>query len=220
LQALPHQAQVYDEMAVIDQASVMNLTLRYMTLADIPQVVEIDRQSFDTPWSARSYAYEIEESGYSHMLVLEAEVVRPLNGWKRWLRPLGIASQPTAQKTILGYGGLWSISGEAHISTIATHPHWRGRGLGEILLAAMIHRSLDLDAEYIVLEVRVSNRVAQNLYHKYEFQTVERRPEYYRNNNEDAYDMRLAPLDDAMRQRFYVRWQHLVDTYQITDHYK
>ena len=36
------------------------------------------------------------------------------------------------------------------------------------------------------LEVRVSNTVAKNLYHKYGFVIVGRRPRYYRDNNEDA----------------------------------
>jgi [ribosomal protein S18]-alanine N-acetyltransferase len=219
LQSLPQQSQFYDDDFSLEQLSVTNLTLRYMTLADISQVIEIDRLSFDTPWSPRSYAYEIEESHYSHMLVLEADVVRPNTGWKRWLRSLGSSTNPTAEKTIVGYGGLWNIMDEAHISTIATHPYWRGKGWGEILLAAMVRRSLNLSAGYIVLEVRVSNTVAQSLYRKYEFETVDLRPSYYRNNNEDAYDMRLPLPNEAMQTRFSERWQHLLDEHSIVDLY-
>jgi ribosomal-protein-alanine N-acetyltransferase len=218
LQSLPQQTQFYDELIAPEQLTVTNLTLRYMTLADISQVTEIDRVSFDTPWSPRSYAYEIEESHYSHMLVLEADVVRPTTGWKRWLRSIS-SNSPIVEKTIVGYGGLWNIMDEAHISTIATHPYWRGRGWGELLLAAMVRRSMNLSAGYIVLEVRVSNSVAQNLYRKYEFETVDLRPSYYRNNNEDAYDMRLPLPNDAMHTRFNQRWQQLIDQYNFTDFY-
>ena len=49
----------------------MTLTLRPMTLDDIPQVVAIDQQAFSTPWSARTYAYEVSESHNSHMLVID-----------------------------------------------------------------------------------------------------------------------------------------------------
>ena len=62
----------------------MKLTLRYMNVQDIPQVIAIDRLSFDLPWSERSYAYEINEANYSHMVVLEKdyEAERP-RGWLR-----------------------------------------------------------------------------------------------------------------------------------------
>jgi [ribosomal protein S18]-alanine N-acetyltransferase len=220
VQSLPRQWQVYDDFTAVEQFPVTNLSLRYMTLDDIPQVVEIDRLSFDTPWSARSYAYEIEESHYSHMLVMEADVVRAASGWKKLLRSFsGTINNLAVEKTIVGYGGLWNIMDEAHVSTIATHPYWRGRGWGEILLAAMIRRSLTLEAGYIVLEVRVSNTVAQNLYRKYEFETVDLRPSYYRNNNEDAYDMRLHLPDEGMKRRFGDRWKQLLEQYDFMDTY-
>ncbi len=63
---------------------------------------------------------------------------------------------------------------------------WRGRGIGELMLLAMIERSIELGAHEVTLEVRVSNTVAQNLYRKYGFEVVGRRPGYYRDNNEDA----------------------------------
>ena len=63
----------------------INLILRYMTLADIPQVMAIDRMAFDLPWPVRSYEYEISESPHGHMVVLEAYREKPLPAWRRWL---------------------------------------------------------------------------------------------------------------------------------------
>jgi ribosomal-protein-alanine N-acetyltransferase len=194
----------------------MNLTLRYMTLQDVPQVVYIDRLAFDLPWSERSYAYEISESTYSYMVVLEAETpVQAARGWRRWL-PLNGRSM--GQPRIVGYGGLWHIMSEAHISTIAVHPDYRGRGWGEILLAAMVQRAVVLAAGFVALEVRVSNTKAQNLYHKYNFETVGTKSHYYRNNNEDAYDMRL-PLTAANRQRTGERFLALQTHHTFADLY-
>jgi ribosomal-protein-alanine N-acetyltransferase len=160
------------------------LKLRYMTLQDVPTVVEIDRVSFPNPWSERSYNFEIRENQSAHMIVLEHEG----------------AVQP-----IVGYGGLWLFDDESHISTIAVDEERRGNGYGEVVLAGMLKRSMELGATYTVLEVRVSNESAINLYRKYEFEVVHRRKKYY-NNGEDAFMMYLSPMNDAYRIRFDERW--------------
>ncbi len=193
-----------------------SLTLRYMRASDIGQVVAIDSVSFDPPWSARSYAYEISESHYSHMVTLErGGSGAPASRWRRWFG-LDTANSP---ELVVGYGGLWQIADEAHISTIATHPGWRGRGYGEILLAGMVRRAYTLGAAYVVLEVRVSNQVAQSLYHKYEFVTVGVKQNYYRNNHEDAYDMRFDLTSADLRARFDERLAALRQRQPFTDQY-
>jgi [ribosomal protein S18]-alanine N-acetyltransferase len=161
--------------------------LRYMTVEDIPQVLEIDRLSFALPWSPRSYEFEINDNPNGHMVVLAGPGL----------------------DDIAGYGGMWMIDGEAHISTIATHPDVRGHNLGEALLAGMLSRAILDNAEYSVLEVRVSNVPAISLYEKYEYEVVGRRKGYYRDNNEDAYLMHLAPIDAAYHARFAERLRRL-----------
>ena len=110
---------------------------------------------------------------------------------------------PAAYSTgeILGYGGLWKIDGEAHISTIAIHPANRGLGYGEVLLAGMFGKALQLDAEFIVLEVRVSNSVAEPLPEVRASTAVARKKNYYRSDNEDAWDMAVS-LGRDTRHRF------------------
>lgn len=196
---------------------MLSLSLRYMIPRDIPDVVEIDRQSFDMPWSARSYAFEVGESTYSYMVVLETQTEPERNRFSRlWQR----GTQDNATIALGAYGGLWFIAGEAHISTIASHPLQRGRGWGELTLAAMIRRSLNLHATHIVLEVRIGNTVAQKLYVKYGFETVGVKPHYYSNNGEDAYDMRLElESNPAYAGRFAERWATLKDRHRFTDSY-
>ncbi|MGQ9909749.1 MAG: ribosomal protein S18-alanine N-acetyltransferase [Candidatus Flexifilum sp.] len=194
----------------------MPLLLRYMRLADIPAVIAIDKQSFDPSWSEKSYAYEIAQSTYSHMLVLE-QTARPQapKGWRRLLR-----SGASGGDLILGYGGLWNISDEGHISTIAVHPDHRGRGYGEILLMAMIQRAILLGAAYLILEVRVSNTVAQNLYHKHGFIIEERKPKYYQSNQEDAYAMRLELRENReYLARFAALYRDLKARHALIDEY-
>ncbi|GAB4550214.1 MAG: ribosomal protein S18-alanine N-acetyltransferase [Anaerolineae bacterium] len=155
--------------------------LRYMTLDDIPTVMEIDRLSFPLPWSANSYVFEVSDNHTAHMVVLETHTVPP---------------------RLVGFGGLWVIADESHISTIAVHPQERGKGLGEALLAGMLARAMSLGGSYCVLEVRVSNLAAVSLYRKYGFEVSGIRRRYYRDNHEDAYTMTLAPMDMPYRVRF------------------
>ncbi len=195
----------------------MTLKLRYMTLNDVPQVVAIDRWSFSSPWTARTYAYEVAEAEQSHMMVLERPGTPPrLSGWRRFLKSLtGAADLPG---TLLAYGGLWLARGEGHISTIASHPEYRGKGYGEIALVAMLRRSVTLGATYAALEVRVTNVVAQRLYLKYGFQVYSTRPRYYRDNGEDAYDMRLV-LTPEVCEQIETSFAALLHRYRFEDTY-
>jgi ribosomal-protein-alanine N-acetyltransferase len=189
-----------------------NLLLRYMTVADLPQVMEIDRLSFEIPWSEKSYRYEMNESDQSFMVVLEWNRQRAATRWQRWLN-----IRPYSERRILGYGGMWYIAGEAHISTIAVHPKGRGHGWGEILLAGMVRRGMILEADEVALEVRVTNHRAQHLYEKYAFQTVDIKKRYYRNNGEDAYDMRIDVHNPSICSHFEEQYHALFTRHQLMD---
>jgi ribosomal-protein-alanine N-acetyltransferase len=173
-----------------------DLTLRYMDNPDLPEVVAIDELSFKPAWPERSYRFEIHESQVSYMAVLEKLEEREVSGFKRLLNSLqGKNQDKEAKPVVVAYGGLWKIADEAHISTIASHPDYRGKKYGEIVLAGMIGRAILLGAAYIVLEVRVSNTIAQKLYG---FTIEGVKPKYYHHDNEDAYDMRLILTDEAI----------------------
>jgi [ribosomal protein S18]-alanine N-acetyltransferase len=81
---------------------------------------------------------------------------------------------------------MWVIIDEAHITNIAIDPEMRGRKLGERLLRQMMRIAWVKGAERITLEVRVSNRIAQNLYKKLGFAPHGIRKGYYSDNHEDA----------------------------------
>jgi len=180
-----------------------------MQLRDVNEVMEIERVSFTSPWSARAYRYDLQENELAHYLVarprrLLAEAGLHREGLvERLRRSLGRATPPKGN--ILGYGGFWLMAGEAHISTIAVRPEWRRRGIGELLLVAMLEQAVELGADLATLEVRVSNIAAQSLYQKYGFAKVGLRPHYYSDRGEDALVMSTRHLTSVAFQSGFQR---------------
>jgi len=143
----------------------MKHALRPMRIEDIPQVIEIEKQSFPTPWSSYAYNCELNDNDIAHYLVVITE------------------DDP---QNVLGYGGMWIIIDEAHITNIAIAPNCRGIGLGKLLMKGLDVLAIQKKAVRMTLEVRVSNGKANSLYQKMGFKTIGIRPGYYVDTNEDA----------------------------------
>jgi ribosomal-protein-alanine N-acetyltransferase len=187
-----------------------------MTLADIPRVAEIERLSYSTPWPTSAYRKELQENRWAHYIVVRDTLLPAASGDgvpaepPRRIFPFsllpgrsGSGAHRHDQVSIVGFAGLWLTLDEAHVTTIAVHPDYRGRGVGELLLASLIDIAYDVNARYITLEVRVTNRVAQNLYRKYGFWDDGIRRRYYSDNHEDALIMRTDEIaSPAYRRRF------------------
>ena len=156
--------------------------IRPMQEQDIDPVLSIDRASFTLPWSANAYHYELNENPRSLLWV--AETIDHENF------PL-----------MVGMIVVWMILDEAHIATIAVLPDFRGKGIGRSLLIIALREAIRQGATHATLEVRANNVSAQNLYHSFQFQTVGQRPQYYRDNNEDALIMTTNYLG-----RGYLEW--------------
>lgn len=71
------------------------------------------------------------------------------------------------------------------IVSIAVRKEFRRHGIGEALLREAIKRLKARGKKKVALEVRVSNKAAQELYKKFGFRIVETIPSYY-SDGEDA----------------------------------
>jgi ribosomal-protein-alanine N-acetyltransferase len=151
----------------------VRLVIEPMRLDDLPQVHAIEAASFTSPWPPHAYQSELEADRLACYLVARAGDV------------------------VAGYGGMWLMVDEAHITTFAVHPDWRRQGIGRRLLLAMIGLAEDLGAVRMTLEVRVSNEAAQALYSEHGFAIAGRRERYYTDDGEDAYVMTTPPLASA-----------------------
>lgn len=140
----------------------MNGTIRPMVLSDVDDVQEIEKSCFSVPWSRNAFLQEISENKCARYMVIECD------------------------HRVVAYAGMWLIIDEAHITNIAVHPAYRGKGAGERVTRALMRVAHELGISYITLEVRRSNEIAQSLYRKLGFVDVGFRKRYYEDNHEDA----------------------------------
>ena len=140
----------------------MNIDIEMMKKEDLDGVMEVERASFSIPWSREAFEHEISNNRHAIYVVAK-------QGFK-----------------VAGYGGMWLVIDEAHITNIAVHPSYRRRGIGRAILKALIDIAEDNYITSLTLEVRESNIAAQKLYAAFDFKVVGRRERYYADNQEDA----------------------------------
>lgn len=209
-----------------ESSTEMRRSQRYrvepMRVEHIPVVSAIERRCFAQPWPQNAYRREIQQNKTAHYFV--ARVVEPQSSavamepprhqpagdtglfgrLTRLLRgPIEPPPPPALEaelRSIVGYAGLWLMTDEAHITTIAVDPDFQGNGIGELLLLSLIDRSQQIGARWLTLEVRVSNLGAQKLYEKYTFKEMGLRRRYYSDNGEDALVMWTDPIESETFQ--------------------
>ena len=137
-------------------------TIRTMTHEDIALVSDIERRSYEFPWSHGVFR-DCLLAGYQ-CVVLERE------------------------NSVAGYAILSIAAGEAHILNLCVDPNDREVGYGERLLDEILARSKAAEVHEVFLEVRPSNEKALALYEKKGFRQIARRPAYYQaqSGREDA----------------------------------
>jgi ribosomal-protein-alanine N-acetyltransferase len=142
----------------------LNLIIRRLREYDIDQVIKIEEVTFgEFHWSRESFCSEIENDLGNYFVAIEENT-----------------------KTLVGYCGFWAIIDEAHITTLAVHPDFKGNKISEALLQQMVKTAYEKKLKWFTLEVRMSNLPAINLYKKYGFESLGVREKYYQDNNEDA----------------------------------
>jgi ribosomal-protein-alanine N-acetyltransferase len=146
----------------------LDVAINPISVAEIESIVTLDRLCFGGMWSIDSYRRELAND-HSHFLAITVD---------RQLEP--------ETNGIIGFGCFWAILDEAHITLLGIHPEYQGRGLGQLLLCALLDRARSIEMARATLEVRDSNQQALHIYQKYGFQIVGRRKKYYQDTNEDG----------------------------------
>ncbi|MCC7105562.1 MAG: ribosomal protein S18-alanine N-acetyltransferase [Chloroflexi bacterium] len=195
----------------------MEFSVQPMRVEHIPAVCAIERLSFTQTWPPNAYRKELSQNKLAYYVVVRRDDApaltpadlglssgqpAPRNGSvvgrisRLFKRPEPEPRVPVDELArVVGYAGLWLMVDEAHITTIAVHPKYRGYGIGELLLLKLVDIAHEIGARWLTLEVRASNKVAQALYAKYSFREMGVRQRYYSDDSEDALVMWTDPID-------------------------
>ena len=83
------------------------------------------------------------------------------------------------QEQVVGYAGLCDYPDEAFVQTMAVAPAAQGRGVGGLLLDALLEEAARRGQRTVSLEVRADNAAAQRLYERHGFTRTGVRRGYY-----------------------------------------
>ncbi|HZD53171.1 MAG TPA: ribosomal protein S18-alanine N-acetyltransferase [Woeseiaceae bacterium] len=135
---------------------------RTMVHDDLTIVSDIERRSYEFPWSHGVFR-DCLLAGYT-CIVLERE------------------------SRVAGYAILSVAAGEAHILNLCVDPDYRNLGYGDSLLEEVLQRARHASVKEVFLEVRPSNVNALALYRKKGFRQIASRRAYYqaKRGREDA----------------------------------
>lgn len=140
----------------------MDIIVRKMEESDLDRIMEVEKSCFTTPWSRYSFLLEITKNQLARYFVAEVDGV------------------------VAGYGGMWLILDECHITNIAVSEEYRRLGLGKKLLEELIKLCEKNEVRSMTLEVREDNEAAKDLYKSHGFIENGRRTNYYQDVGKDA----------------------------------
>lgn len=130
------------------------LELAVMTVDDLEEVVPIEDAIYAHPWTRGNFLDSLR-SGYQTLTVRDRE------------------------RRLLAYFVVMEAVDEAHLLNISVTQHVQGEGVGHLLLELATQLAREHGMQVMLLEVRVSNLRALQLYQRYGFVEIGRRKNYY-----------------------------------------
>lgn len=146
-----------------EQANGSAATLRPMRESDIPAVMRIEVDSFESPWTPLAYLAELRYNPKARYDVL-------VDG----------------RGDVVGYAGIWRAEDHVHITKIAVDGAYRKQGYGASLLEAVYEHANAWALPAVMLEVRASNATARSFYRAAAFDEADVWPDYYTGPPDDA----------------------------------
>ena len=164
-------------MAAEPELADVDVRLVPMRRRHLRGVVRIEAQVYPRPWSHSLFVSELA---------------------LRSSRSYAVAK---VGREVVGYAGLMMSLTDGHVTTIAVDPAWHRRGIGTRLLLTLAYEAIERGALALTLEVRLSNRAAQEMYKRFGFTAVGVRKGYYADTGEDALIMWAYEVSEAPYRR-------------------
>ena len=157
--------------------------------ADIPRILEIERETISPPWSHGSFLSEIYRED-SFFAVARGDLLVADTG-------CGIGGGGVQQAdavNVLGFVVLRRSVDDAELLQLAVDRVARRNGIAAGLLGAALRYAEEHGLRSVFLEVRKSNEAAIALYKTHGFMSVRLRRDYFSCPTEDAVVMVMARL--------------------------
>ena len=145
----------------------LNYSIEELVREDINRVLEIENDSFRSPWQRAVFETEFKNKN-SYNIACKDE-----------------------SRSLVGYCLSWLIYDEIHILIVAVDESFRNQGIGKRLIVKTLEHFIPRGANHAVLEVRLDNYGAISLYEKLGFENLRIRRNYYAETGEDALVMLL-----------------------------
>ncbi len=165
-----HRSAQHEGIPMSALAPEVAATASPLELADLAEVLAIERVAYPVPWSHGNFV----DSLAAHY---PAEALRALDG------------------ALLGYWLAMPGADEMHLLNLTVAPAWQGRGLAPRMLDRLVLRCRSAGLSQLWLEVRDGNARARALYARYGFTEVGRRRGYYPAASGPREDAVLMSLD-------------------------
>lgn len=158
-------------------------TVRPMLLADLDRIMDLEIATYTQPWTRAVFTDELAADQRTYLVAEHMEA-------------------------IVGYGGLMTVGEDAHVTTLVSVKPAPVKAIGTRLMLALVCAGVESGVRQLTLEVRASNRRAQNFYRKFGLAPVGVRKDYYRDEDAlimwvheitgDAYTERLRQIEEAL----------------------
>lgn len=148
----------------------MKLTFEKFCEKHLPAILDIEKTTNSSPWSEESFRNEFRNAqSIFYVASLGTEMI--------------------------GFGGIWKVIDEAHVTTVAVKEEHRRKGYGWEIMVRLLEEAKEQGMTCSTLEVRAGNEGAIKMYEKLGYVGVSKRKRYYPDNKEDALVMWLFSLD-------------------------
>lgn len=158
---------------MIEQKEQVRVRIRWMIRRDMPEVCQIEQESFEYPWTEEDFLRCLRQRNCIGMVAEQGE-------------------------RVVGFMIYELHKAKLHILNFAVHPHYRRGGVGGLMVSKLISKLSTHRRTSITLEVRETNLSAQLFWKVCGFRATKVVRRFYDDSGEDAFLMQhKLPADST-----------------------